>query len=181
MSVGIFTLSVFCGVHNGVDISIFYCSTCGISKTLIQRVRRMLARYSFAILQLTWFFHHYHRSMTLGGLLGRPDRVVYGAFACFDCCCAGAVDGCSGPGAGFLLSSSGRLLVGDALVVAGLAILRMWTQFWVNWRCRSSWRMLSSGCGLVSFVGMFDMAFLPVGISMGLESLDEMSVDQGQG
>ena len=88
----------------------------------------MLAHYSFTILQL--FFHQYHRSMTVGGLLGQLDCVVYGAFACLDCFCAGSVDGCSGPGAGFLLSSSGMgLLVGDALVVAGLRTSRMWTLF----------------------------------------------------
>ena len=40
--------------------------------------------------------------------------------------------------------------------------------------------MLSSGCGLVSFVGMFDMAFLPVRISMGLGRLDEIGVVQTQ-
>ena len=71
----------------------------------------MLAHYSFAILQLVELFHHYHRSMTQGGLFGQPDRMVYGAFACFDCCCAGSADGCSGPGAGFLLSSSGERCV----------------------------------------------------------------------
>ena len=87
----------------------------------------MLTHYSFAILQLTGFFHHCHRSMTLRGLLSRPDAVVYGAFAC---CCAGSVDGYSGPGVGFLLSSSGRgLLVGDALVFAGLGTSRMCTLF----------------------------------------------------
>ena len=87
-------------------------------------------QYSFAILQHIGFFHHDHRSMTLGGLLCQPDRVVIGAFACLDCCCAGCVDGCSGPAAGFLLSSSGMgLLVGDALVVAGLGTSRMWTPF----------------------------------------------------
>ena len=191
----------------------------------------MLTHYSFAILQLTGFFHHCHRSMTLRGLLSRPDAVVYGAFAC---CCAGSVDGYSGPGVGFLLSSSGRgLLVGDALVFAGLGTSRMWTLFHLSscpwgvvsrydigsshfsrtvdslhslvwWSCKrtgcpvarcgrslacwswcilrvdgrfySSWRMLSSGCGLVSFVGMFDMAFLPVRISMGLGKLDEIGV-----
>ena len=36
--------------------------------------------------------------------------------------------------------------------------------------------MLSSGCELVSFVGMFDMAFLPVRVSMGLGRLDEIGV-----
>ena len=36
----------------------------------------MLAHYSFAILQLIELFHHYHRSMTQGGLFGQPDRMV---------------------------------------------------------------------------------------------------------
>ena len=89
----------------------------------------MLTHYSFAILQLIGFFYHYHSSMTLRGLLSRPDRVVYGAFACFDCCCAGSVDGCSGPDVGFLLSFCRGLLVGDALVFAGLGTSRMWTLF----------------------------------------------------
>ena len=55
-----------------------------------------------------------------------------------------------------------------------------WYIFWVNWCCHSSLRMLSSGCELVSFVGMFDMAFLPVRISMGLGRLDEIGVVQTQ-